>query len=576
MRGWKYFVAVFSVLLWNAVGLFAQPAGQQPGQTTAQRLATPRAAVYNFLYWLQPSHYRPEIAAEAFTADPSLTLQDRIDLAVKLKRVLDARGLYVRIDNLPDTPDYQDPLTGNQEVVLFPQLPSVYLRKMGDQWLFSQETLKAIPGLYRQTFSAFIEYVVDRLPAVFKKQLFNIAVWQIVGIFFIILLGLLARRLAEFFMETFARKLVRKTKTKWDEKLLEVSTRPVGLLVMTAVFLVTYTNLQFGVTTNLVIRVTLQILFYFGIIWWLYRLVDVLEIYLLSITSKTETKLDDQLVPLLRKTLKIFIVTLGSIFALQNLNVNVTSLLTGLGLGGLAFALAARDTLANFFGSITIFLDKPFQVGDWIITNNIEGTVEEVGFRSTRIRTFYNSVVSVPNAKIADAAIDNMGMRQYRRIKMLLGLTYSTTAEQMQAFVEGIRAIVQANPHTRKDFYEIHFYEYGDFSLNVLVYVFLKVSSWSEELRERHNILLEILRLANEIGVEFAFPTQTIHVDSFYGDQPRPIGKKLSSEKMAEIVTEFGPGGKLARPSGPVLSYNGKIIDFSAHKMEEKSRGSAR
>ncbi len=552
-----------------------QSGGEAEPAARANRMATPRSAVHNFLYWLQPSHYRPEVAAQAFAADPALSREDRIRLAHQLKRVLDARGLYVKIEAIPDDPDYRDSMTGEHEYLLFPQLPEVTLVKIGDKWLFSPQTLKAIPGLYRQTFNAWIEYMVDRLPAVFKKKLLNLALWQIAGVFVLLFIGLLVRRLAEWFIENFAQRLVKRTRTRWDEKILEVSSRPVGLILMTLTYSALYSNLQFGVTTNMVIRVALQVLLYFGIIWWLYRLVDVLELYLKSITSKTETKLDDQLVPLLRKTLKIFIVTLGTIFALQNLNVNVTSLLTGLGLGGLAFALAARDTLANFFGSVTIFLDKPFQVGDWIITGDIEGTVEEVGFRSTRIRTFYNSLVSVPNAKIADAAIDNMGARQYRRIKMLLGLTYSTTAEQMQAFVEGIRAIVQANPYTRKDFYEIHFYEYGNFSLNVLLYVFLKVNSWSEELRERHNILLEILRLANEIGVEFAFPTQTIHVDSFYGEHPRQVGKNLPVEKMAEIVTEFGPGGKLARPSGPVLSYNGKIVNFGAKSGTPESRGSS-
>ncbi len=577
MKRLYLFFTVLALSLSAATSSGAQTptSGESAPEARANRMATPRSAVHNFLYWLQPSHYRPEVAAQAFAADASLSLDDRIRLARQLKRVLDARGLYVKIEAIPDDPDYREPMTGEHEYLLFPQLPEVTLVKSGDKWLFSPQTLKAIPGLYRQTFNAWIEYMVDRLPAVFKKKLLNLALWQIAGVFVLLFIGLLVRRLAEWFIENFAQRLVKRTRTRWDEKILEVSSRPVGLILMTLTYSALYSNLQFGVTTNMVIRVALQVLLYFGIIWWLYRLVDVLELYLKSITSKTETKLDDQLVPLLRKTLKIFIVTLGTIFALQNLNVNVTSLLTGLGLGGLAFALAARDTLANFFGSVTIFLDKPFQVGDWIITGDIEGTVEEVGFRSTRIRTFYNSLVSVPNAKIADAAIDNMGARQYRRIKMLLGLTYSTTAEQMQAFVEGIRAIVQANPYTRKDFYEIHFYEYGDFSLNVLLYVFLKVNSWSEELRERHNILLEILRLANEIGVEFAFPTQTIHVDSFYGERPRQVGKNLPVEKMAEIVTEFGPGGKLARPSGPVLSYNGKIVQFVAKTGTPESRGSS-
>ena len=150
-------------------------------------------------------------------------------------------------------------------------------------------------------------------------------------------------------------------------------------------------------------------------------------------------------------------------------------LVSGLGIGGLAVALAAKDTLANFFGSITIFVDRPFRMGDWIRTSAAEGTVEEVGFRSTRIRTFYNSVVSVPNSSLANSEIDNLGMREYRRLKTILNLTYDTSPEQMEAFVEGIKAIVKANSNFRQDYYEIHFHAFGAHSLDVLVYVFFSV-----------------------------------------------------------------------------------------------------
>ena len=189
------------------------------------------------------------------------------------------------------------------------------------------------------------------------------------------------------------------------------------------------------------------------------------------ITDRTENKLDDQLVPLIRKSLRFFVVTMGIILILQNNGYNVASLIAGLGIGGLAVALAARDTLANFFGSITIFLDRPFRIGDWVTIGKVEGVVEEVGFRSTRIRTFYNSLVSVPNSNVSNSDIDNYGMREYRRLKTVLNLTYATTPEQIEAFVEGIKAIVKANKHFRQDFYEVHFTTFGAHSLDVLVYM---------------------------------------------------------------------------------------------------------
>src|SRR5690606_24921192 len=139
--------------------------------------------------------------------------------------------------------------------------------------------------------------------------------------------------------------------------------------------------------------------------------------------ESTDSKLDDQLVPLLRKAMKIFVVLVGALFLLQNLDVNVASLVAGLGIGGVAVALAAKDTIANFFGSLMIFIDRPFQIGDWVKIGETEGIVEVVGFRSTRVRTFYNSLVTVPNAHFTEAAIDNLGMREYRRTSTVLNLT---------------------------------------------------------------------------------------------------------------------------------------------------------
>ena len=530
-----------------------------PGQDTfaqsseKKRFSSPRKTVITFFEWQKSEQLDDSVAAEAFEIDSTLSQQDRILLAKQLRAILDNRGLFINLDRISDNPDYADSLTGLQEVILHPKLPQIYLTKKGTRWLFSRESVFSIPYLYRQTVSAAVDYIIDRLPAFFKKQILAVKIWQVIGVFIFVFLGFFVRKLTEFSLEILNRKFAKKTKTEWDEKFMEICKRPLSLLLMAGWFMISYTNLQLSVTVNAVIRVFCEALFYFSTLWLLYRLIDLLEVYLSAITAKTASKLDDQLVPLVRKSLRVFIVVVGSIFVLQNFDVNVTSLLTGLGLGGLAFALAARDTLANFFGSITIFLDKPFQVGDWIIFKNVEGTVEEVGFRSTRLRTFYNSVVSVPNAKVADSAIDNMGLRTYRRIKTTIGLHYKTTPIQMQAFVEGLRSIIKANQFTRKDYYEIHFNDFGAYSLDVLFYVFVRVENWSAELRERHNIMLEVLRLADELGVEFAFPTQTLNIDSFYKDTPREVGKPGDEMKLAATAKAFGPKGELSQPEGPKL-----------------------
>jgi MscS family membrane protein len=252
-------------------------------------------------------------------------------------------------------------------------------------------------------------------------------------------------------------------------------------------------------------------------VWSAFRLVDIVYVLLMRKALKTSNRFDDLLVPMISKSLKVFVVVMGVIFSADNLNIDVTSLLAGLGLGGLAFALAAKDLLGNFFGSLTVLLDRPFQIGDWVVIGDVEGSVEEVGFRSTRIRTFYNSLITLPNAILTNTKIDNMGARRYRRMKSMLGLTYDTPHEKIDAFCEGIRALIRLHPYMRKDYYQVYFNQYNAASLDILVYVFWETPDWNMELRERHRFLLDILRLAKQIGVEFAYPTQTLHIKQDQG-----------------------------------------------------------
>ena len=164
-----------------------------------------------------------------------------------------------------------------------------------------------------------------------------------------------------------------------------------------------------------------------------------------------------------------------------------------------------------------IFIDKPFQIGDWITSGDIDGSVEEVGFRSTRIRTFRNSLMYVPNGKLADAMIDNHGLRVYRRYYTKLSITYDTPPPLIETFVEGLKEIVKTHPTTRKDYIEISFNEFGPSSLNIMFYMFFEVPTWSEELQGRHEINLEIMKLAEHLGINFAFPTQTLHIENMPG-----------------------------------------------------------
>jgi MscS family membrane protein len=304
---------------------------------------------------------------------------------------------------------------------------------------------------------------------------------------------------------------------------------------------------------SVVLTLAVRVLAASSVVLVAYRFVDVLAESLARKAAGTESRLDDQLVPLVRRALKVSIVAIGAVFVLQNLQIDVASLVAGLGLGGLAFALAAKDTISHVFGSITIFLDKPFQIGDWVDTCGVEGIVEEVGFRTTRVRTFYNSLVSIPNGKLTDAIIDNYGMRQFRRCSTTVSLTYATTPEQMEAFCAGVRAIIAAHPRTRKDAYEVHFSGFGAASLDVMLYFFFSVKSWSEELRARHEVFLDVHRLAERLGVEFAFPTQTLHVETMAAATARSPRVSPPQADLERAIVDFGPGGGAVVPAGPRL-----------------------
>ena len=248
-------------------------------------------------------------------------------------------------------------------------------------------------------------------------------------------------------------------------------------------------------------------------IWILYALVSPFSLWIKKVWLTDKNREYSHLFSFLEKTLKVFVFLAGGVFIIQNMGFNVSSVLAGLGLGGMAIAFAAKETLSNIFGSLMIAFDRPFSLGDWIQFDNIEGTVENIGIRSTQIKTFYDSIVSIPNSVIAQSKIDNLGKRQFRRTRFTLGVTYSTPSIKIQNFVEGIKTIIQKHPKTKKDYYQVSFSGYADSSLNIFVNLFLQVKDWNEELDCRQEIFLDILNLAQKENVEFAFPSQSLYIE---------------------------------------------------------------
>lgn len=411
------------------------------------------------------------------------------------------------------------------------------------------------------TLSHIIDPITDydlrsKLPSVLMDG-FLLEYWQWIGIFLVIILGSVADKSVAWLLKINMAHWI-KLRPVFEH--LDSSTlRPLGLMAMAMVWWAGLSLLGLPEIAWSIISIAVKLLVSLSGIWSAFRLVDILDVFLMDKVSKTATKFDDLLVPMVTKSLKVFVIVVGIVFVADNLNVDVTSLLAGLGLGGLAFALAAKDLLGNFFGSLTVLLDRPFHIGDWVIIGDVEGSVEEVGFRSTRVRTFYNSLVTLPNALLTTTKIDNMGARRYRRMKSMLSLTYNTTPEKIDAFCEGVRTLILLHPYMRKDYYHVYFNEYGAASLDILVYVFWETPDWNTELRERHRFLVDILRLAKQLDVEFAYPTQTIYLKKDNSTtEPEHLFKPamtqdeafLMGKQQAEVIvdTTLGRGIK----PGPV------------------------
>ncbi|OPX41014.1 MAG: mechanosensitive ion channel family protein [Deltaproteobacteria bacterium] len=275
-----------------------------------------------------------------------------------------------------------------------------------------------------------------------------------------------------------------------------------------------------------------SILLALGVGYFLYWLVDVPTSWFTKVAGKTETKLDDMLVPMIRKSLRVTVVVLVLVQIAQILSDKpITSIIAGLGIGGLALALAAQDTVKNFFGSVVLFVDKPFEMGDRIVVDGQDGSVEEVGFRSTKIRTLDGHLVTVPNGELANKMIRNIGKRPYIKRIANLTITYDTPPEKVDRALQIVKEILDGHEGMHPDYPpRVYFNELNADSLNIIVfYWYHPPDYWAYmEFTERFN--KEVFQRFAEEGIEFAFPTQTLYLA---GDQARPLTIGVKREESS-------------------------------------------
>lgn len=342
-------------------------------------------------------------------------------------------------------------------------------------------------------------------------------VWQIVGMAVLIALAwIVGWIISAILLAIFRKFLSRWGHAKENAVHIKRAIRPLGLMLaftLTALFCRTLELPQD--VHEITITVLRMLITLFGVLA-AFKLSDLITLRMRLAAEATESALDDALVPLADKVIKFVIILTGFVIALQTLGFNIAALLAGVSIGGLALAFAAQDTIKNVFGSAMIFVDRPFQIGDWISFEGGEGVVEEIGFRSTRLRTPANSLITVPNGRLADMTLDNLGLRTYRRYREILTIQYNTPPDKILQFMEGIRAVIKAHPLTVNDAerMQVNFFEFDASSLNILMVMHFEVNSMPEELQAREDINMAVLKLAHELGVQFAYPTQTVHIAS--------------------------------------------------------------
>jgi MscS family membrane protein len=249
------------------------------------------------------------------------------------------------------------------------------------------------------------------------------------------------------------------------------------------------------------------------IFWTINRSIDFVGYKLKNKALETESKVDDQLIPFAIDIAKVLTIVLGVVMILGNVfEVNVTALVTGLGIGGVAFALASKESLENLLGSFTIFFDKPFTVGDIVTLGGVTGIVEKVGFRSTRIRTFDKSIVTVPNKNIISTELDNLGARPVRRVKFNIGLTYDTSVENIKNIVDDIQKLVDDHPMTNQEG-KVRFLNFGASSLDIMVLYYVDSPDWEVLIDAQQKINFQIIDIVNKYKCEFAFPSTSVYIE---------------------------------------------------------------
>lgn len=376
------------------------------------------------------------------------------------------------------------------------------------------QALNVIDGLdmnLDHTVQTLLAPFYNRFPLL-AESILGIPLGNLIGAVLILLLFLLLRRFFTYIVMGTLQRLTKHTKTYYDDKIVSALKGPVSFAFI-VIGLHLFFALIFWETPT--IKNILNTLIVFDIFWAILAIADALRGVFHATTAKFHSDLSKEMGDFILKIVKILIGGLGLASILQVWGINVTALIASLGLGGLAFALAAKDTAANLFGSFALLADKAIRIGEWIKVGETEGVVEAIGMRTTKIRSFQKSLITVPNQLIANTPIENFSRRGVRRIKMRIGLTYDTSSSQMHTIVEEIKQMLLTHERiAQKETLLVNFESFGDSSLTIFIYTFTSTANWARYLDIREEIHFNIMEIVEKNNAVFAFPSQSIYLES--------------------------------------------------------------
>lgn len=346
------------------------------------------------------------------------------------------------------------------------------------------------------------------------------ALFHWIACLIIIVLAILLRHVVANIIFHYLKKLAEKTETTLDDKLFPALESPVATLIMVLGIFGALTALQLSESSDHILNNAATVAILAVIIWGLIRAGGAVLDHFEEVAHQKKMTVAT-FMPLIKKTLFVFAVICGILFIADSLGAKVGTFLATLGIGGLAFALAAQDTIANLFGSFVVVMDQPFRVGEFVKIGGYLGGVEDIGLRSTKLRAIDKSLVVIPNKTVAAEVVTNLARFTQRRAEMVITLTYDTTRQQMAAIVEEFRQIILRNEYVDPASVMVYFRDFSESSLDIWVVYVTKDSNFERHMQTRQQLNLEFMRAVEERGLSFAFPTQTMHL-------PDPIVQKLA------------------------------------------------